>query len=30
LMVADHLLEGEIVVQGGLDHRVRLKFQSRE
>lgn len=30
LMVADHLLEGEIGVQAGLDHRVRLKFQSRE
>ena len=30
LMVADHLLEGEIGVQAGLDHRVLLKFQSRE
>lgn len=30
LMVADHLLEGEISVQAGLDHRVLLKFQSRE
>ena len=26
LMVAYHLLEGEIGVQAGLDHRVRLKF----
>jgi len=28
LMVADHLLEGEIGVQAGLDHRVILKFHS--
>jgi hypothetical protein len=28
LMVAYHLLEGEIGVQAGLDHRVRLKFHS--
>ena len=28
LMVAYHLLEGEIGVQAGLDHRVRLKFQA--
>jgi hypothetical protein len=27
-MVAYHLLEGEIGVQAGLDHRVRLKFHS--
>jgi hypothetical protein len=26
-MVVYHLLEGEIGVQAGLDHRVRLKFQ---
>jgi len=26
LMVVHHLLEGEIGVQAGLDHRVRLKF----
>jgi hypothetical protein len=25
-MVVYHLLEGEIGVQAGLDHRVRLKF----
>lgn len=30
LMVVDHLLEGEIGVQAGLDPRVLLKFQSRE
>jgi hypothetical protein len=30
LMVAYHLLEGEIGVQAGLDHRVLLKFHSRE
>jgi hypothetical protein len=29
-MVAYHLLEGEIGVQAGLDHRVRLKFHSGE
>jgi hypothetical protein len=28
LMVAYYLLEGEIGVQAGLDHRVRLKFHS--
>jgi hypothetical protein len=28
LMVLDHLLEGEIGVQAGLDHRVLLKFHS--
>ena len=28
LMVAYHLLEGEIGVQAGLDHRVRLKFHA--
>ena len=28
LMVAYHILEGEIGVQAGLDHRVRLKFHS--
>lgn len=28
LMVAYHLLEGEIGVQTGLDHRVRLKFHA--
>jgi hypothetical protein len=28
LMVVDHLLEGEIGVQAGLDHRVLLKFHS--
>jgi hypothetical protein len=27
-MVAYHILEGEIGIQGGLDHRVRLKFHS--
>ena len=30
LMVAYHLLEGEIGVQAGLDHRVRLKFHLRQ
>jgi hypothetical protein len=30
LMVAYHLLEGEIGVQAGLDLRVRLKFHSRQ
>lgn len=30
LMVAYHLLEGEIGVQAGLDRRVRLKFHSRQ
>ena len=30
LMVAYYLLEGEIGVQAGLDHRVRLKFQLRQ
>ena len=30
LMVAYHLLEGEIGVQAGLDHRVRLKFHSSQ
>jgi hypothetical protein len=29
-MVAYHLLEGEIGVQAGLDHRVRLKFHGCE
>jgi hypothetical protein len=29
-MVAYHLLEGEIGVQAGLDHRVRLKFHECE
>jgi hypothetical protein len=28
LMVADHLFEGEIGVQAGLDHRVLLKFHA--
>jgi hypothetical protein len=27
-MVAYHILEGEIGIQAGLDHRVRLKFHS--
>jgi hypothetical protein len=27
-MVAYHLLEGEIGLQAGLDHRVRLKFHA--
>jgi hypothetical protein len=30
LMVADQLLEGEISVQAGLDHRVRFKFHAGE
>jgi hypothetical protein len=30
LMVADHLLEGEIGLQGRLDQRVRLKFHAGE
>jgi hypothetical protein len=30
LMVAYYLLEGEIGVQAGLDHRVRLKFHLRQ
>jgi hypothetical protein len=30
LMVAYHLLEGEVGVQAGLDHRVRLKFHSSQ
>jgi hypothetical protein len=30
LMVAYHLLEGEIGVQVGLDHRVLLKFHGCE
>ena len=30
LMVTDHLLEGEIGVQVGLDHRVLLKFHAGE
>jgi hypothetical protein len=29
-MVAYHLLEGEIGVQAGLDHRVLLKFHGCE
>jgi len=28
LVVAYHILEGEIGIQAGLDHRVRLKFHS--
>jgi hypothetical protein len=30
LMVAYHLLEGEIGLQGRLDQRVRLKFHAGE
>ena len=30
LMVVNHLLEGEIGVQAGLDNRVRLKFHSSQ
>jgi hypothetical protein len=29
-MVVYHLLEGEIGVQAGLDHRLRLKFHARQ
>jgi hypothetical protein len=29
-VVAYQLLEGEVGVQAGLDHRVRLKFHSKQ
>jgi hypothetical protein len=30
LMIAHELLEGEVSVQAGLDHRVRPKFHTSE